>query len=52
MAGNSLCPNETLENPGRYCADCVYEREDQFSLYFSGKINVRELLIACQCLPG
>jgi len=29
---------------GKYCAECVYEREDQERLHFQGNINGRELL--------
>jgi len=30
---------------GKYCAECVYEREDQERLHFQGNINGRELLV-------
>jgi len=30
---------------GKYCAECVYEREDQERLHFQGNVNGRELLL-------
>ena len=30
---------------GKYCAECVYEREDQERLHFQGNVNGRELLV-------
>jgi len=40
----SDCPQEKMGVLGKYCAECVYEREDQERLHFQGNINGRELL--------
>jgi len=42
----SDCPQEKMGVLGKYCAECVYEREDQERLHFQGNINGRELLQA------
>jgi len=41
----SDCPQEKMGVLGKYCAECVYEREDQERLHFQGNINGRELLM-------